>query len=227
MRILLLCDEYWHPGQVPIDGVEPLKELGFQFDIITDMNDFIPEMLENYSVVMLCKSAETSPAEKESWQTYDIQQTFINYVENGGGLLAIHSGLVAGEHTEALDKLIGSKFVYHPESCHVLVQPVKPHPVTKDVNMLYEFDEHYRLEFLTDDVEILIASYSPPQGDEKKYESEPYNNTPAWICAAGYIRMQGKGRVCALTPGHYLPVWHNPQFKRILENALQWCSQEC
>ena len=44
MRILLICDDYYHPGDIPIAGVEPLKEKGFQFNIITDANDFKPAM---------------------------------------------------------------------------------------------------------------------------------------------------------------------------------------
>jgi len=47
---------------------------------------------------------------------------------------------------------------------------------------------------------------------------------PAAICAAGYVRTQGRGRVCVLTPGHNLPVWLNPQFQKLLTNALNWCA---
>jgi type 1 glutamine amidotransferase len=104
------------------------------------------------------------------------------------------------------------------------VQPVKPHPVTEGVGLLCETDEHYRLELLTPDVDVLIASYSPPQGEESKYQEDPYHNTPAAVCAAGYVRTQGKGRVCVLTPGHYPAVWHNPHFQRTLSNALRWCA---
>jgi len=223
MRVLLICDDYWHPGQVPIDGVSPLRERGFEFDIITDANDFKPQMLASYPVVIMSKCDEVSPTDKTSWKTAEVQQAFIEYVENGGGLLVVHTGLVAGEHTEALDHLIGSKFTYHPQDCPVTVQPVKPHPVTDGVELFCELDEHYRLDITADDADIIMASYSPPQGDVEKYESEPYHNSGAWIGAAGYVRKQGKGRVCVLTPGHHLAVWHNPQYQKVLENAIRWC----
>jgi len=223
MRVLLICDDYWHPGQVPVDGVAPLKERGFQFDIITDANEFKAEMLEKYHVVIMSKCDEISPADKTSWKSSAVQQAFIEYVENGGGLLVVHTGLVAGENTEALDRLIGSRFSYHPQDSPVTVQPVKPHPVSDGVELFCEVDEHYRLDIIADDIDVFMASYSPPQGDEAKYTEEPYHNTQAWIGAAGYVRTQGKGRVCVLTPGHHLAVWHNPQYQRILENALRWC----
>ncbi|MCL2421558.1 MAG: ThuA domain-containing protein [Defluviitaleaceae bacterium] len=225
MRVLLICDDFYHPGNVPIEGVAPLKQKGFEFDIITDANDFKPEMLSDYPVVFLSKCDEITQADQRPWKTPAIQQAFVDYVEKGGGLLAIHTATVAGENTKALDNLIGSKFVYHPADCPVTVQPIKPHPVTKGVDMFCEVDEHYRLDILADDIDILIASYSPPQGVPEKYEEEPYTNTVAWISPAGYVRTQGKGRVCVLTSGHLLPVWHNPNFQRILENALQWCAQ--
>ena len=218
----MLCDDYWHPGQIPIEGVAPLKERGFQFDIITDANDFKSDMLAKYPVVLLSKCDETSGENKTSWKTPDVQHAFIKYVEKGGGLLVIHTGLVAGEHTEPLDRLIGSRFSFHPQSCPVTVQPIKPHPITTGVELFCEDDEHYRLDIIADDIDIIMASYSPPQGDESNTE-DSYHNTQAWIGAAGYVRTQGKGRVCVLTPGHHLPVWHNPQYQKVLENSLRWC----
>jgi type 1 glutamine amidotransferase len=92
------------------------------------------------------------------------------------------------------------------------------------VGLFCETDEHYRLEILSPDADILLASYSPPQGEESKYQEAPYHNTPAAVCPAGLVRTQGKGRVCVLTPGHHLAVWHNAQFQQLLVNALNWCA---
>ena len=225
MRILLLCDDYYHPGKVPMDGIVPLKEKGFEFDIITDAKEFKPEMLSDYPVVMICKSDEVSQEDKQPWKTAAVQKAFIDYVEKGSGLLVAHSGTVAGKNTEALDKLIGCRFSYHPEETPVTVQPIKPHPIVEGVGMFCEADEHYRLEIIADDVDIIMASYSPSQGVQAKYEEEPYTNSPEWISPAGYVRKQGAGRVCVLTPGHNLPVWHNPNYQKVLENALRWCAK--
>jgi type 1 glutamine amidotransferase len=121
-----------------------------------------------------------------------------------------------------LENLIGCRFLGHPNQCPVTVQPVKPHPVTDGVGIFCETDEHYRIEITAADADILLASYSPPQGEESKYQDEPYHNTPAAIHAAGFVRIQGKGRICVLTPGHTPAVWQNPQFQKLLVNALKW-----
>jgi type 1 glutamine amidotransferase len=226
MKFLLICDDYWHPGKIAIDGVAPLSKQGFQYDVIENARDFSPDMLSKYPVVLLSKCDETSQADKTPWKTEAVQKAFADYVEGGGGLVAVHSAVFAGENTRILDELIGCKFISHPNAVPVSVQPVKPHPVTEGVGFFRETDEHYHINITAKDADILLASYSPAQGEESKYQEDPYHNAPAAIRPAGYVRTQGKGRICVLTPGHNLPVWLNLQFQKLLENALNWTSGE-
>jgi type 1 glutamine amidotransferase len=223
MRILLLCDDFYYPGHIPEEGVAPLKAQGYEFDIIYNAGDFKPEMLGGYPVVVLVKCDHTTQQDKTPWKTEAVQQAFVDYVEKGGGLIAVHSATVAGANTAAMDKLLGCKFTFHPFDCPVTVQPVKPHPITEGVDAFNETDEHYRLQILSDDIDILAASYSHAQGEPAKRETEPYFNTTEWLSAAVYVRTQGKGRVCVLTPGHLLPVWLNANFQKLFVNALNWC----
>ncbi|MDR0502147.1 MAG: ThuA domain-containing protein [Treponema sp.] len=222
MKILLLCDDYWHPGKVPADGVAPLLQMGFQFDVITNANDFSPDLLKMYPAVLMCKSDEVSQADKQPWKTQAVQKAFVDYVKEGGGLTAVHSATVSGKDTKELDDLLGCRFLNHPNNCPVTVAPVKPHPVTESVELFCETDEHYRIEITADDADVLLASYSAAQGEESKYQQEPYFNVPAAICPAGFVRTVGKGRICVLTPGHLLPVWLNENFQKLLANALNW-----
>ena len=222
-KVLLLCDDYWHPGSVPAEGIKPLEAKGFKFDVIFSADDFRAEKLTDYQVVMLCKSNQKSQSDESPWMTDEIQKAFVDYVEAGGGLLAVHNATVPSETSLVMSRLMGCKFTFHPNNCPVLVSPLKPHPVTNGVNTFTEVDEHYRLEILDDNVDILMASYSSAQGEESKFTEDPYHNTTEWIDAAALVRKQGKGRVCVLTPGHLLPVWHNVEFQKLLENAINWC----
>jgi len=226
MKTLLLCDDHWHPGNVPINGIAPLKAKGYSFDVIKDAGDFDPDMLNAYDTVMLCKCNHKSQSDNSPWLTEEIQESFIGYVHDGGGLLVIHNGTVFDERTHSLSRLVGCRFTFHPNNCPVTAAPIKPHPITDGVGMFCEIDEHYRLEILTGDIDVIIASYSAGQGDESKYDKEPYFNTSAWIGAAGFVREHGKGRVCTLTPGHLPNVWLNPHFQKTLENALLWCGKK-
>jgi type 1 glutamine amidotransferase len=224
MRVLLICDDYYHPGQVIIDGVAPLKNKGFEFDIVTNGKDFKCEMLSQYKVVHISKCDQSAQDDKTSWLNCEIQKAFIDFVEAGGGLLATHSATVAGADTTVFNELIGCRFVTHPNSTPVTVQSLKKHPVTEGVEQFCEVDEHYRLDIIKDDVDVIMASHSPAQGELSKYQEDPYHNTGECICPAACVRTQGKGRVCVLTPGHNLPVWLNPQFQKVLTNAFNWLS---
>jgi len=224
MKVLLFCDDYWHPGKTAIDGIEPLKSKDFEFDIILNANDFSTGLLQKYPVVLFCKSDEVSQTDKNPWRTGEAQKAFVDYVENGGGLVAIHSALVNSKNYGELDKLIGCRFIGHPNNCPVTVQSVKPHPVTEGAGQFIEVDEHYRIEITAPDADVIAASYSPAQGEESKYQEDPYFNTACSIYPSVYVRTQGKGRVCVLTPGHLTAVWLNPQFQKMLSNALKWTS---
>jgi len=203
--------------------MEPLREKGILFDAMTNGADFDPEALKDYDVVIMSTADDIYNEEDILWKTEAVQEAFVRYVEEGGGLLVTHNGLVPGDHTGMLDELIGSRFSFHPDMSPVKVQVLKPHPVTEGVGSFCETDEHYYLEILAPDVDILAAGYAAALGEPAKYESEPYFNTPAKIAPAVYVRTQRKGRVCVLTPGHTLEVWLNPQFQRLLENAIRWC----
>ncbi|MCL2577256.1 MAG: ThuA domain-containing protein [Defluviitaleaceae bacterium] len=224
MKILLFCDDFYHPGNIPAEGLKNI----FEIDEVFDASDFKLETLANYDVIVMSKCDHISQVNNNPWKTVEVQSEFVKYVENGGGLLVTHSGIVAGENgsTEVLDKLIGCRFASHPNNCPVTVGALKPHPITKGVGIFRETDEHYHIEILADDVDILAASFADAQGDESQYESEPYFNAPAYIAPAAYVRTQGKGRVCVLTPGHVSEVWFNPEFMKIIKNAVRWCSSK-
>ncbi|MCL1843420.1 MAG: ThuA domain-containing protein [Defluviitaleaceae bacterium] len=230
MRILLLCDDFYHPGQIPADGLKPMEAKGFNIDVISDATGFNPEILANYNGVVLCKCDHISQKNKAPWKTPAVQAAFVKYVETGGGLLVVHNGTVPGENengnftTEIIDNLVGCRFVFHPNNCRVTTAILKPHPITEGVEIFHEIDEHYKVKILDSNADILAASYSDAQGDAGKYDTEPYFNSPPCIAPAAYVRTQGKGRVCVLTPGHTLEVWFNPQFQKLLENALRWCT---
>jgi len=226
MNILLFCDDEYHPGEVAVAGMKPLESKGYKIDAINDTTDFDPNVLPDYDVIVMSKCDHITASNKTSWKTQQVQEAFVKYVENGGGLIVSHSGTVKGEATDTLDCLAGCRFESHPNDCPVTVGALKPHPITEGVGIFREVDEHYHLEILTDDCDILAASYAPPQGDESKYSTEPYFNAPEYIAPSVLIRTQGKGRVCVLAPGHHLAVWRNPEFQRLLDNALRWCAKK-
>ena len=226
MKILLFCEDFYHPRHLAEEGTRLLVKNCVTLDIIDDATNLNPAVFENYDVIILSKSDNVSKAKhKDPWKTPEVQAAFVKFVENGGGLLVVHSGIVCEYGgAEVLEELIGCRFVWHPNDCPVTVGVLKNHPVTAGVKIFTETDEHYHAEITSADADILAASFADAQGNPAEYKSEPYFNAPAHIAPCVFVRTQGKGRVCVLTPGHTEKVWKNPEFQRLLENAMKWCA---
>lgn len=121
-------------------------------------------------------------------------------------------GLVYGpKNRPDFADLTGSAFLGHPPRCEVAFHVTdETHPVTAGVEDFTARDEHYMMDVFAQDARLFLSSRSEKGGTQ----------------AAGYTRLIGEGRLCALTPGHTLAVWEQPQFQRLLLNALAWCMKE-
>ena len=227
MKVLFLYDDYWHPGDVIEQGLRDSGDLlgGYHFEFVRTAKDILtPEMLSEFPVVINTKSNQINGANTEPWfeegVTEVLPSDFETYVRAGGGFLALHAGTAfwhgavpirepdrfTGPNEDYL-RLIGASFAGHPPRCEVTVYPVAEHPVTRGVSAFTVRDEHYHLENLTPDMEVVLKSRSEAGGEQ----------------IAGYTRTLGKGRLCVLTPGHHVTVWQHTAFRTLLRNAIDWC----
>ncbi len=205
MKVLVLCDDYWHPAAVPRQGLGILPESPFTFDWIENANDWSSEIMMGYPIVILTKSNNISSQDQTSWMIESIEAAFLEYVRQGRGLLAIHSGTAEYDHAPILRSLLGGVFHHHPEQCAVHVMPHARHPLCRGVKPFTIKDEHYFMEF-DREVDIFLTTKS-----EHGYQP------------GGWRREEGLGRVAVLTPGHNLEVWQHSSFQALLLNSLCWC----
>ena len=208
MKVLVLCDDYWHPARIPREGLSALPKAEFTFDWIEDARDWSPEIMLAYPVVILTKSNNVSSADQTGWMTDAVQATFSEYVRKGNGLFAIHSGTAEYEEKRVLRSLLGGVFAHHPEQCPVTVTPRPGHPLSADMDSFTVKDEHYFVTMVDPEVNVFLTTTS-------QHGEQP----GAWT------RLEGSGRVAVLTPGHNLEVWLHPSFQTLLCNALRWCSK--
>lgn len=216
-KVLVLCDDLWHPAEVIEKGLAARNDERFCFDVVKAAKDIItPEQIAKYRVIVCCKSNSVIAANTAPWfeegVTEVMPRDFEAYIKNGGGMVVVHSGLAYSEGGEpAYNALVGSAFVTHPPRCTVDVHVEKPeHPVADGISDFTIRDEHYELKMLCDDADIFMTSSSEKGGTQP----------------AGYTREMGDGRLCALSPGHTLDVWENASFIRLLTNAMEWCMKE-
>ena len=216
MKVLILCDDIWHPGEVLKRGLKPLEKEDFDLDFVSSPKDILTDaFLRRYDVIVNARGNSHSAANSgapwfEPGVTAVMPEDFRRYVEEGHGFLALHAGNTS-RRPHAMADFIGNDFIKHPPQCAVTVRPVKEHPVTAGVEPFTVRDEHYMIDVFAPDAEVILTSTS---------------DTEAGTQTAGYVRAMGRGRFCCLTPGHNLAVYENEQYHRLLKQALRWCAGE-
>lgn len=216
-KVLVLCDDLWHPAEVIEKGLAAREDKRFEFDIVKAAKDILtPERIAKYRLIINCKGNHVTAANTAPWFEPGVTEVcpkeFESFIRAGGGFLAVHSGLAFNleRNAEYVD-LVGSMFLGHPPRCTVDLHCVKPeHPILDGISDFSIRDEHYNMEMTYTDADIFLQSTSEKGGTQP----------------AGYTREIGSGRICALTPGHTLDVWENEQFMKMFTNAMEWCLKE-
>ncbi len=208
MRSLVLCDDSAHPASLTRDGLTSLGDCGFDFDFVENPSDWSAELMNDYPLVVFSKANNKSQSDDAAWASEEIGMSFVNYVKQGKSILFLHSGTALYDNSPSLCKLMGGIFVGHPAQCLVTVEPDSKHPLSAGSDTFTLKDEHYQM------------AMNDPQVDQFLSATSEHGTQPA-----GWTRLEGKGRVCVLTPGHNLEIWHHPSYQAILRNCLAWCTE--
>ena len=208
MKIMVLCGDHWHPPQIARQGLGALAGSEFTFECVEDARDWSPEAMKAYPLVILTKSNNISEVDQAGWMTDSVQAAFLDYVRQGNGLFAIHSGTAGYDQKPVLRSLLGGVFTHHPEQCPVSVTPCLGDPLSAGSLPFTLKDEHYFMALDDPQAEVFVTT-----------TSEHGEQPGAWR------RTEGRGRVAVLTPGHNLEVWLHPSFQVLLRNCLRWCGK--
>lgn len=213
-NVLVLCDDFWHPGEVIKRGIGCIKTSDFSFDFVYDAKDILNlKMLERYPVILNCKSNVINGANEHAWFEDGVTEVGVkeleDYVKSGHGFISLHAGNAMHKDKDGpYVNFVGNSFIGHPPRCEIEVKISGNHPVVEGVGNFSIRDEHYAIDVSAPDAVELFRTHSPSGGDQ----------------TGGYVREIGKGRLCVLTPGHILAVWEHPAFQKLLLNALAWCA---
>jgi type 1 glutamine amidotransferase len=141
------------------------------------------------------------------WMTDAQQQAIWDFVNNGGGFLALHNAQGIYPPGGLYYKLFGGDYGGHPEPYKFTVRvESKNHPITAGVEDFTIFDEQHTVKYYLDREHLLLRSIAP-----NNLESE-----------AGWWRDVGKGRFCYLAPGHTPEALGHPMMQRLIRNAINW-----
>ena len=214
-----------------IDASIPLiKQLGEKHHLFiyetADGGVFNAEQLKRFKLVIFDNSTGRVLNDEQ-------QAALENYVEAGGSLMGIHG---AGDDSHRWDwyekNLLGAKFSHHPLNPQFQQADVR---MSENVDSLFSqnlakqwssTDEWYVFFNAPKDMHVLYSINGDniiPNGNmlwisDKNFGMGP-NHPVAWY------RSVGKGKSFYTSMGHSASVWANPDYLKLIEQAILWSVQ--
>ena len=156
------------------------------------------------------------------WQTITEEQENIlsDCIRQGKPLVALHHSICAFDDWPEYTNIIGGKYFHKPTilngkeypACSYIhdlnfrVRIVNPeNPVTKGLTDFEIFDETYKGFYVEETVTPLLTTDEP-------------SSTPV----IGWSKMYGKARIVTLQSGHDTPTFENPNYRKLLRQAIEW-----
>jgi type 1 glutamine amidotransferase len=147
------------------------------------------------------------------------QKNFKQLVSQGIGLVAVHHNMGAFQGFVDYKDIIGAKFFLKAEGdqkqgaykhgVEFKVQVAdKNHPITKGLSDFVILDETYKYVWHAADNHVLLTTEEPTSDKDL-----------AWT------REYGRGKVCTIALGHDGKAYANPNFTKLVAQAIQWAAQ--
>jgi len=179
-------------------------------------NSYAPEEAETYDVLVFYDMNQDITTEQKA--------ALIRLLEKGKGLVVLHHALASYQEWEEYEKIIGGLYHLEPytkdehqlpastykHDVDFLVHVVNPqHPVTQGIEDFTIHDEIYNGYSISPTVQPLLTTDHP--------ESE---NVIAWT------NKYGNSHVVFIQLGHDHFAYENPNYRRLVAQAIRWTAQE-
>ena len=200
---VLLIGTYDHPPYHPLKGGDQCLT-----DLLSDLYDVqVTDRSEDFLALHDERALVISYVDEWNLAIPDEHAAALRqYVENGGGLLAIHNGISLQMHP-LLEQLLGGKFTRHPAQ-EAITYHADPEGFLAACPDFTLTEEPYQFEMNAEVTPILHYTY---HGDSY---------------LAGWERTQGEGRVVFLSPGHTLVTFEEPSFRDMIRMSALRCQRQ-
>lgn len=202
-------------------SIEALKKLGeengFQVDASEDPAVFTEDNLRQYDALVF------SNTNNEIFDTEKQKKGFQQYIQAGGGFVAIHSASGSERQWPWFWKLLGGKFHRHAPLQDFEVKVIdKSHPSTAFLPDIWEIkgDECYYHKELNPDIHVLLAADMTTVEDKGKSEY-PGNTFGDTFPLAWYHEFDG-GREWYTSLGHRSEHYSDPEFMKHILGGISW-----
>lgn len=150
------------------------------------------------------------------------QQAFVDLLQAGLGVVSLHHNLGAYRDWPEFSRIIGGKYIFqagqyggrqfavtpwkHGQDIPIVVAD-KQHPITRGVSDFTIHDETYGPFYVEPDVHVLLKT------------DHPQNNP-----ALAWTHTYGRSRLAYLQLGHDHTAYENPNYARLVHQAIQWAA---
>ncbi len=187
-----------------------LSESGrFDVTISNDKEVFASPTLGDYDAIVLSYGfwEEAEPSEQA-------KSGLLEYVKNGGNLIALHFACSAFQDWQEYGVLLGRAWKkgvggHGPYGEFEVKISDSNHPITRGLEDFKTEDELYAKLSGDEEIEVLATAYSDWSG-----KVEPIV----------FVRPYGKGRVVHNVLGHSMDSKQNPSYQKLLVNGVEWAA---
>ena len=211
-RALVLVGDRYHSPVYARDGLSPaLVHENIPATFIENVEELNAGALKEHQLLVILRDGMNWPNGYDKpavkWMTDAQQQAIWDFVNNGGGFLALHNSQGIYPPGGLYYKLFGGDYNGHPKPYTFTVRVEnKDHPITAGVEDFEIFDEQHTVKYYLDREHLLLRSIA-----RDNLQSE-----------AGWWREVGKGRFVYLAPGHTPEALGHPMMQRLIRNSMNW-----
>jgi type 1 glutamine amidotransferase len=239
-----LYDKDPHKGYCVPYGAYAFKALGektkaYEPVMSTELAAFLPNALKHYDAIVMNNScgAWITPADADMQNDafrklgadkaaveQALRKALIEYVNNGGGIVAIHFAIAANKHWPEFADLIGGQFTGHPwneEIGVMLDDPASPLLAAYEGKQFRITDEIYQYGKPFNRAKCrVICSLDPERTNMGvRWISQPDNDFPlAWV------KTHGEGRVFYTSFGHRTELFWDAKLLQFCLDAVQFAA---
>lgn len=231
-----------HKGYSIPQGEHAMRMLGektgaFEPVVSDDIAMYLPENIKCFDAILLNNSSGNwiRPTETDMARLTEhgsdadeverlLRKSLLDYVANGGGLVAYHHAIGGNTHWLEFQELIGAGYWGHPWNEEVGIKLDEPnHPLMatfggKDFRLadeIFQFNDPYSRQR----VRVLMS-----------LDTAKSNMTVPWIhrkdgdFALAWVKSHGKGRVFYCAIGHRTEIWWHPQILSFYLDGIQFAT---
>ncbi|ADU32092.1 hypothetical protein Bcell_3853 [Evansella cellulosilytica DSM 2522] len=210
VKIVALLGDFWHSESAYKAGLEaainrlPNKDnVALRYITIDEVSTALDE---NPDIFVNGKMDPQTPQEEDvqAWLTDAVDKKIISYVEDGGSVLAWHSGMAGYDPESRYIHMCRGYFDYHPPGLQDVIYMLKEGEKTGP-NTFPLKDEQYFVHCDVNATEVDLWS-TGVDGDS----------------LAGWKHQYGHGKVCCFSPAHTKEAMLDNNVSSLLAEKITW-----